>query len=139
MSASPTTDREARCPPPARAWSDSPTGSRPAAAPSSSTVRAGRARSYTRACRFDTTRWTSGRAPKMIRAVSDSGVLGREQERERLTRLLDGVGAGGGALLLAGEAGVGKSTLLNEAAEAAAARGMLVLGTAGIQSEADLP
>ena len=55
-----------------------------------------------------------------------------------LVGLLDDVSRRGGALVLRGEPGIGKSALLREAAEAAADRGMLVLGMSGVQSEANL-
>jgi AAA ATPase domain len=48
-------------------------------------------------------------------------LLGRECEREVLDRLLDGVRAGrGGVLVMHGEAGVGKTALLEYAVEAGA-------------------
>jgi predicted ATPase len=47
---------------------------------------------------------------------SDLGrLLGREDEVRLLTSLLDGVEGAGGALVLRGEPGVGKSRLLSEA------------------------
>ena len=54
--------------------------------------------------------------------------VGREWERAELGRLLDGAGAGGGALVLVGgEPGVGKTRLTAEMASDAAARGFRVL------------
>ena len=48
-------------------------------------------------------------------------MLGREREREVLDRLLDGVRGGrGGVLVVHGEAGVGKTALLEYAVEAGA-------------------
>src|SRR4051812_26046704 len=66
-------------------------------------------------------------------------LLGRVEERRLLTALLDEVPTRGRALVLRGEPGIGKSRLLAEAARAAQARGMTVLTTAGVQSEAHLP
>src|SRR4051812_3679145 len=66
-------------------------------------------------------------------------LLGRSQERCLLTSLLDGVATRGEALVLRGEPGIGKSRLLAETARDARARGMVVLTTTGVQSEADLP
>jgi predicted ATP-dependent serine protease len=63
-------------------------------------------------------------------------LLGRLQEQSLLTSLLDEVATRGQALVLRGEPGIGKSRLLSEAAQA---RGMTVLTTAGVQSEAHLP
>src|SRR5919201_398745 len=66
-------------------------------------------------------------------------LLGRDEERRLLTSLLDEVAVHGQALVLRGEPGVGKSRLLSAAASAARERGMLVLSTSGVQSEAHLP
>ncbi len=62
---------------------------------------------------------------------------GRGHERARIARLLQDARAGsGGALIVSGEAGTGKSTLLTDAA--ATAEDMRVLRTQGIESEAPL-
>ena len=53
--------------------------------------------------------------------------------------MLDEVALRGAALVLHGEPGVGKSRLLSDTARAAGERGMTVLTTAGVQSEAHLP
>jgi hypothetical protein len=66
-------------------------------------------------------------------------LLGRDVERSLLTSLLDEVSIHGQALVLRGEPGVGKSRLLSAAASAARERGMSVLSTTGVQSEAQLP
>jgi DNA-binding CsgD family transcriptional regulator len=66
-------------------------------------------------------------------------LLGRRAEVEVLDRLLAGVRAGGsGAVVVRGEAGIGKSALLDHAASAAAATGMPVLRGSGVESEAEL-
>src|SRR6516162_6193206 len=65
-----------------------------------------------------------------------SSLLGRESELDVLDRLFDDVHARGGSLEVTGGPGVGKSALLGEAAVHAADRGMLVLHTTGVQSEA---
>ena len=73
-------------------------------------------------------------------AAGNSGPLfGRGAEVELLASLLDGIGTGGGALVLYGEPGIGKSRLLSVAAELARERGFTVLSTTGVQSEAHLP
>ncbi|MDP9495944.1 MAG: AAA family ATPase, partial [Actinomycetota bacterium] len=56
-----------------------------------------------------------------------------------LVETLDRVGQGGAALVISGEAGIGKSTLLDSTATHARARKMSVLATTGLQSEARLP
>src|ERR1700761_9148417 len=66
-------------------------------------------------------------------------LVGRARERALLTALLDDVGTRGQALVVHGEPGIGKSRLLEEVARDAAARGMTVLATVGVQSEARLP
>src|SRR5258708_12257154 len=65
-------------------------------------------------------------------------LLGRDAESELLAALLDGIQEGGGALVLYGEPGIGKSRLLAVAAAFARERGFTVLSTAGVQSEAHL-
>jgi hypothetical protein len=66
-------------------------------------------------------------------------LLGRRQEQSALMALLDEVATRGQALVLRGEMGIGKSRLLSETAWMARARGMVVLTTVGVQSEARLP
>jgi DNA-binding CsgD family transcriptional regulator len=68
-------------------------------------------------------------------------IHGREGEQVRIGTLLEGVRVRqGGALVVRGEPGVGKSALLDDAAARAAAADppMLVLRTQGIESEAPL-
>src|SRR3954467_12228154 len=69
----------------------------------------------------------------------EAPLLGRVHEQRVLTSLLDDVATRGQALVLRGDPGIGKSRLLSEAAHAARGRGMTVLTTAGVQSEAHLP
>jgi DNA-binding CsgD family transcriptional regulator len=65
-------------------------------------------------------------------------LLGREREREALDRLLDGVRGGrGGVLVVHGEAGVGKTALLDYAVEAG--RGFRAARTLGVEAEMELP
>src|SRR6266540_3960439 len=66
-------------------------------------------------------------------------LLGRERELQVLDDLLERVAERGAALVLRGEAGIGKSTLLLEAGRRARDRGMLVLSATSVQSEANLP
>ena len=66
-------------------------------------------------------------------------LLGRARELERLEALLDGLPEqGGGALVVSGEAGIGKSALLEAVRESADRRGFAVLQTGGVESEAHL-
>lgn len=65
-------------------------------------------------------------------------LVGREQERLALDRLLAEAREGtSGVLALVGEPGIGKTALLDHAAECA--RGMRVLRARGIESEAEMP
>jgi DNA-binding CsgD family transcriptional regulator/tetratricopeptide (TPR) repeat protein len=66
-------------------------------------------------------------------------IFGRERELARLDELVDGLPERGVALLVRGEAGIGKSTLLAVASRRAEAAGMRVLRATGVQSEAELP
>ncbi|WP_326568924.1 LuxR family transcriptional regulator [Amycolatopsis rhabdoformis] len=64
-------------------------------------------------------------------------LVGRGVALERIRDFLDATDRGG-ALLLSGAAGVGKTVLLNAVAEAAAERGSRVLRAAGVEFEADV-
>ncbi len=65
-----------------------------------------------------------------------SRLLGRDQELERLYGMIDQIEGRGGALVVRGEAGIGKSALLEAAGERARERGAPVVTTTGTQSEA---
>jgi DNA-binding CsgD family transcriptional regulator len=65
-------------------------------------------------------------------------IIGRDPELSRLGALLDGLHTGGGAMVLRGDAGVGKSTLLDWAASAADERGARTVAVTGVQAEFDL-
>ena len=71
--------------------------------------------------------------------MSKQPVVGREDELRAIGSLLEAAGDRGGALLVRGEPGIGKSTLLEAARREAAERGLRVLAAAGVQSESDLP
>jgi len=66
-------------------------------------------------------------------------VLGRRRERARLEEILDRIREAGTSLVVVGEAGIGKTTLLDSAARAATARGITVITTTGVPSETHLP
>jgi DNA-binding CsgD family transcriptional regulator len=65
-------------------------------------------------------------------------LFGRRLELALIQSFLDGATVSGGALLLLGEPGVGKTALLNAAAEAAMAAETQVVRAAGVEFEADV-
>jgi AAA ATPase domain len=73
------------------------------------------------------------------RESSMQSLFGREREIGVLAELIDGVHDHGAALPLHGEAGAGKSALLDAASDRAKAQGILVLTAIGVQAETQLP
>ena len=67
-----------------------------------------------------------------------SELVGRDPEIAAVESLLAGIGDGGGALLMLGDPGIGKSALAEMASRRAADRGMRVLTCAGVPGEAHL-
>jgi len=67
-----------------------------------------------------------------------SSLLGRAEELQQLDRMIDQIRMRGGALLVRGEAGIGKTSLLKAVGEGAYAQGVAVVTTTGTQSEARL-
>ena len=65
-------------------------------------------------------------------------VLGRDAEVEVVEQLVGALPEHGGALVVVGEAGIGKSALLGVARACAVRNGFAVLETSGVQSEAHL-
>jgi DNA-binding CsgD family transcriptional regulator len=72
------------------------------------------------------------------RADPSFELIGREAELKRVEMVLDRLHERGGALLVRGEAGIGKSSVLRHARDRAGALGVRSLGTAGAESEAEL-
>ncbi len=66
-------------------------------------------------------------------------LVGRDAEVALLDRALAEAAEHGGALLLTGAAGIGKTSLLDAATTNARSRGYKVLAVTGLESEADLP
>jgi AAA ATPase domain len=71
----------------------------------------------------------AGSAPRLI---------GRDRDLSQLGELVDNVGVRGGALVIRGEPGVGKTALLTAAVARAGAKGLTVRRAVGVQSEAQL-
>lgn len=71
--------------------------------------------------------------------TSSSVLYGRESDIARIQALLNRVRDGGAALMVSGEAGIGKSSLLELAQRLAEASGMRALALCGVPSEAHLP
>jgi DNA-binding CsgD family transcriptional regulator len=65
-------------------------------------------------------------------------LIGRDEDIARIWSFVEQASSGGGALLVAGDAGVGKTVLLEEVASRAQGVGTRVLRAAGAQFEADL-
>lgn len=69
-------------------------------------------------------------------AFVDTGLLERESEMARLTEVVDATAHGAGAVVLVeGEAGIGKSALLERALELGEPAGITVLGASGVALE----
>jgi DNA-binding CsgD family transcriptional regulator len=71
--------------------------------------------------------------------IPSEGILGRDRELEIIASLVGRAKAGGGALLIHGDAGIGKSALLERAIGLAQAAGMRILLTTGVRTETNLP
>jgi len=75
----------------------------------------------------------------VVQGNSATRLYGREREIAVVENLINRAGSKGSAIVVRGEAGIGKSSLLAEVAARAREHGMLVLTTAGAQSETHLP
>jgi DNA-binding CsgD family transcriptional regulator/tetratricopeptide (TPR) repeat protein len=71
--------------------------------------------------------------------AGEGPIFGRERELAQLYELVDRIQERGAALLVRGEPGIGKSTLLAAACRRAEDAGIRVLRTTGVQSETQLP
>ncbi len=67
-----------------------------------------------------------------------SELIGRNNEVQRVDALLDRVRDRGGALVIRGEPGIGKSALLDRSRGRASSLGARALATAGVESESEL-
>src|ERR1700744_3627713 len=65
-------------------------------------------------------------------------LTGRDNEIEALTEVASTTSGGGSAILFVGEPGVGKTALLDVAADEAAGAGRFVLRVTGAEFEADI-
>jgi predicted ATPase len=71
--------------------------------------------------------------------IASEGILGRDRELEVVADLVASATAGGGALLIHGNTGIGKSALLERAVGLAQDAGIRVLKTTGVRTETNLP
>jgi len=71
--------------------------------------------------------------------MSGIRLAGRGREQAAITALINNAAVTGGALVLTGEPGIGKSALLQAAEDVGRAAGVRVLTMAGVESEAQLP
>jgi DNA-binding CsgD family transcriptional regulator len=72
------------------------------------------------------------------RTASPADLVGRDAEIQLVDELIDDLSKAGGALVVRGEPGIGKSSLLEHARQRAIAAGGRVLSTIGVESEAEL-
>ncbi|TQS42378.1 helix-turn-helix transcriptional regulator [Cryptosporangium phraense] len=77
-------------------------------------------------------------SPDRPRLSADVEFVGRDRERTSLEQLLDGLPTAGGALLVRGDPGVGKTTLLDYAEQLGAPK-FPVLRVRGVETEMSLP
>src|SRR5579862_7647966 len=71
-------------------------------------------------------------------AIAGARLFGRDAEIAALEKIVDRVPERGGALVIRGEPGIGKTSLLAVAERRARSCGVRVLNATGVQSEADL-
>jgi AAA ATPase domain len=71
--------------------------------------------------------------------IASEGIVGRDRELAIVAGLVARATAGGGALLIRGDAGIGKSALVERAVLLAEAAGMHILRATGVRTEANLP
>ncbi|MEY9839787.1 DNA-binding CsgD family transcriptional regulator [Streptacidiphilus sp. EB103A] len=76
--------------------------------------------------------------PGRVSNVSSGRLVGRARELGVLQGFVDAVAADGGSLLVVGEAGMGKTSLLDAAAAHAAELGIRVLRASGVEFEAEV-
>ena len=72
-----------------------------------------------------------------VQAESGVELLGRDDELAQLYAVIDGIGRRGGALVVRGEAGIGKSALLEAASARAREREVTVVSTTGTEPRRD--
>jgi DNA-binding CsgD family transcriptional regulator len=71
--------------------------------------------------------------------MATQGLIGRDQELGILVGLIDKAADGGAAIVVIGDPGIGKSSLLRAAADHGRAAGHRVLAATGVEAEAHLP
>src|SRR5690349_14148590 len=91
----------------------------------------------------DLERWRQAARSRPVPAherseASGRELIGRESELHAVDAVLDRLPAQGGVLIVRGEPGIGKSTLLHHARARAIALGASTLSAAGVEAEAEL-
>jgi DNA-binding CsgD family transcriptional regulator len=81
--------------------------------------------------------WNMGSVHCLAQGL-DGRLVGRTRERRLLDALVEAAAGGGVAIVIAGEAGIGKTALLTYVADVASRRGLRVLAARGEESEAAL-
>jgi DNA-binding CsgD family transcriptional regulator/tetratricopeptide (TPR) repeat protein len=82
-----------------------------------------------------------GYAQRVVPAPTEAAlqIIGREHELEVLTAAVDAAAGAGCAVAVCGEAGIGKSVLIEASARRGQERGYLVLRATGVEAESQLP
>jgi len=78
------------------------------------------------------------RARRTTTEFQARALIGRDDEIRRLDAMVDNLGAGGGALVISGDTGIGKSALLQHVRGRAEASDLQTLSAVGVESEAEL-
>jgi DNA-binding CsgD family transcriptional regulator/tetratricopeptide (TPR) repeat protein len=83
--------------------------------------------------------WMEEATPRALTGSRPRSLLGRAEELTLISAFLDRATRSGDAMLLVGEPGIGKTVLLDAAAERASADGVRVLRASGVEFETDIP
>lgn len=90
-------------------------------------------------CKAYRATWYNESADRRRFVLDNDLLLGREAEMRILAQTLDNIGERGAALLIRGDPGVGKSSILAAAKRLAIEKHLSILSVTGVQSETNLP